>query len=766
MPSGPIIEKKRGISPVWILPLVAICVGGWLLYKNYKDAGIDITVHVKSAAELTAGKTPVVFKGTQVGLVKKIEISADLQGVDLNVEMDKATKPYLVEDVKFWIETAEIGAGKITGLETLIKGGYIGMQLGESKKPARSFVALSNMPPVPLSAPGLHFTLKSDALYSLQVGSGIYYRNITIGSVQSYTLQKDDSVLIDVFIQPEYALLVKKESHFWNASGITVSGGIANLKVHIPSLAAIVKGGIMMENPSAIEHNPPLVNGQVLPLYKDFETAQYGIPLSLDLPTGEGIIEGSTKVMYKGMVLGHVRQIALNNSDDHTVTASVLLDPRAKSILNSGTRFYLIKPEFSITGVSHLETLVNGAYLTFTPGKGEPQDHFIVQNGNLLSDFARTHSDGLVIHFKAADLGSIAIGSPILYKKVEVGEVTGFRLREKEDDVLISATIIKRYAHLVKKTSRFYNASGIDATASLADGFKIETGTLATLVAGGVSFYSPVKAGDAQAGTLFTLYEDFNAAANSDKVKIVVHCPESDGLKVGTKIRYHGIAIGEVAALRYEEKLTMVRLEAMLDPEVSTMLTVNTKFSLVRPEFSLSGAQDLKTLIEGPYLNMVPGEGTAKREFTVVPEYQAEEKDIKGLHVILEADDLYSLKTGDPIYYRRVKVGEIRDFQLAPTFEKVYLNGIIYEQFKLLICENTRFWNVSGIQLSGGIFSGLNLSIESLESLVTGGIALATPDEEEMGAFVKSGHHFKLYAEAEESWHKWQPKIERTAPKM
>jgi paraquat-inducible protein B len=143
----------------------------------------------------------------------------------------------------------------------------------------------------------------------------------------------------------------------------------------------------------------------------------------------------------------------------------------------------------------------------------------------------------------------------------------------------------------------------------------------------------------------------------------------------------------------------------------------------------------------------------AKREFTVVPEYQAAEKDIKGLHVILEADDLYSLKTWDPIYYRRVKVDEIRDFRLAPTFEKVYLNGIIYEQFKLFICEKTRFWNASGIQLSGGIFSGLSLSIASLESLVTGGIALATPGEE-MGAFVKSGHHFKLYAEAEESWYK------------
>ncbi len=763
MTTGPIVEKKRGISPVWILPLIAICVGGWLLYKNYKDAGFDIIIHADTATELTAGKTPVVFKGTQVGVVKRIEISPDLQGVVLTVEMDKATKPYLVEDVKFWIETAEVELGKITGLETLIKGGYIGMQLGESKKAAHSFVALPRMPPVPMSAPGLHFSLKSDALYSLQAGSGVYYRNIMIGSVQSYTLQQDESVLIAVFIEPEYAALVKKESRFWNASGITVAGGITNLKVHIPSLAAIVKGGVMMENPSAIENSPPLENGQVLPLYKDFETARYGIPLSLELATGEGIVEGATQVMYKGMALGHVRHIALNR-DEHTVTASILLDPRARSILNSGTRFYLIKPELSLRGVSHLDTLVTGAYLTFSPGEGEPQHHFVVESGEFLSEFAEIHADGLAISFRADDLGSISIGSPVLYKKITVGEVTGFRLREKGDDVLINAVVVKRYAHLVKKTSRFYSAGGIDVTASLARGLRIETGTVETLVAGGVAFYSPEKGEEAKSGTVFTLYEDFRAAVNSDKVKIVVHCQESEGLKVGSKIRYHGIVIGEVSSLRYEQKLTMVRLEAMVDPDVAPMLTVNTRFSLVRPKFSLSGDHDLKTLVEGPYLAMVPGRGAAKREFTVVPEYQAEEKEYKGLHVVLEADDLYSLKGGDPVYYRRVKVGEIRDFHLAPTFDKVYLDVIIFEQFKLLICENTRFWKASGIELSGGIFSGLNLSIESLEALLAGGIALATPDEEDMGAFVKSGHHFRLYGQAEAFWRKWRPKIRRTAP--
>jgi paraquat-inducible protein B len=415
--SRPTIEKKSGISPIWILPLVAICVGGWLLYKSYQDAGIDINIHLESAAGITAGKTAVLFKGTKVGLVKEINVSKDMQGVDLTVEMDKEAASHLLQDVKFWVEKVDVEAGRVTGLDTLLSGSYIGMQLGSSDTPARSFVALKHRPPVPLDAPGLHLTLHSDALYSIQVGSGIYYKNLMIGSVQSHTLMEDDTISIELFVKPQYASKVRKGSRFWNASGITVDGGITNLKVHIPSLAAIIRGGIMMDTPKGLEDSPPAVNGQVLTLYKDYGAAEYGIPLTLELFTGEGISEGSTTVMYRGMQLGHVQNITLNKNRQHTVTATVSLDPRAQNILNSGTRFYLVKPKFSVTGIENLETIVSGAYITFIPGEGKPQDHFIVRGEDPSSNYAREHLDGLTIQLTADSLGAVSIGSPVLYKK-------------------------------------------------------------------------------------------------------------------------------------------------------------------------------------------------------------------------------------------------------------------------------------------------------------------------------------------------------------
>ena len=756
--STPIVEKKKGISPVWILPIIAMCVGGWLLFKSYQDAGIDITLHVSSATGITAGKTPVIYKGVQVGLVKTLHVSPDLMGVNLTIETVKNAEPYLVEDIKFWVEKVDIEAGRITGLETLLSGSYIGMELGSSDKPARSFIALPQRPPIPESAAGLHLTLQSDALYSVQNGSGIYHKNIVIGSVQSHTLNHDGSVSIKVFIKPEYSQLVKEGSRFWNASGISVTGGITDLKVHIASLAAIIKGGIMMETPPELHDGPPAKNDQTFTLYEDFTAAEYGISMTLELFSGEGIDETTTKVMYRGMELGHVTKMVINPNKQHTVTATLSLDPRADIILNSGTEFYLVQPEFSLKGIKHLDTLIKGTYITFIPGQGKPQDHFIIRNKTLPSSYATENHDGLIIKLKSDDLGSLNIGSPILYKRFPVGRITDIVLREKQDDVILTGVILKQYAPLVKQSSSFYNSSGIEFTASLS-GVKIQTGSLETLVAGGVSFYTPNKSKPAKQGATYSLYKDFDAAKNRNQVKVIIHFNETVGLRKGIKVKYNDIAIGEVTYVRYEDKMTKVRVTARLDQEAKILLRTETNFWLVRPEFSLTGTQHLDTIISGPYIELSPGQGKATLEFDAVSDKTTVTKNLEGLRLVLEADDLFSLKVGSAVYYRRVKVGEVSSIKLSPAFSKVLVEVIIDYQYVPIIRENTVFWNASGIHVTGGIFSGISVNTESLEALMAGGIALATPDNAKMGKLVRHGHRYPLHAESKEEWLQWQPNL-------
>ncbi|MBL0717106.1 MAG: MCE family protein, partial [Desulfosarcina sp.] len=88
----PIIKKKQGISPIWILPFVALLIGGWLFYKSIHDAGINIIVHFEYAEGVTADKTSVMFKGIPIGIVREAKVDRDMEGVSLYIEMDNRTK--------------------------------------------------------------------------------------------------------------------------------------------------------------------------------------------------------------------------------------------------------------------------------------------------------------------------------------------------------------------------------------------------------------------------------------------------------------------------------------------------------------------------------------------------------------------------------------------------------------------------------------------------------------------------------------------------
>ena len=130
-----------------------------------------------------------------------------------------------------------------------------------------------------------------------------------------------------------------------------------------------------------------------------------------------------------------------------------------------------------------------------------------------------------------------------------------------------------------------------------------------------------------------------------------------------------------------------------------------------------------------------------------------------GLNIVLETEGMGSLKQGSPVYYRQVKVGQITGFALSPTAQQVWLNINIEEPYGKLIHTGTRFWNASGIKVSGGVLSGMTVRTESVESLIAGGIGLATPEGDEMGPAAYPGQHFTLNATIDESWLRWQPKI-------
>ena len=244
---------KRGwsLSIVWLIPLLALMVGGWLAGKAILERGPTISISFKNAEGLEAGKTKIKYKNVDVGVVKHIKLSDDHQQIVAIAEFAKGSDSYLVEDTRFWVVRPRIAGGHISGLGTLFSGSYIGLDIGKSTTSRDEFVGLDRPPIVESDVPGRHFILQSDDLGFLDVGSPLYHRQVSVGSVVAYDLNQDGkAVALKVFINAPYDRYVTTNTRFWNASGIDVAIDATGIKVNAESVTSIFIGGIAFETPS------------------------------------------------------------------------------------------------------------------------------------------------------------------------------------------------------------------------------------------------------------------------------------------------------------------------------------------------------------------------------------------------------------------------------------------------------------------------------------------------------------------------------------
>ena len=220
----PIIEKKRGISPVWILPLLALLIGGWLAYKAFTEKGPVITITFETAEGIEPLKTKIKYKDVEVGQITHVAFGEDLSHVILTAELDKGSEEYLTDKTRFWVVRARLTAGGVSGLGTLFSGVYIGIDPVTGGAPAKQFKGLEVPPIVTADDPGRHFLLQAETLGSLNIGAPVYFRKIQVGEVVAYDFNDtEEGVDIKIFVHEPHHALVYQNTKFWNASGFDVS---------------------------------------------------------------------------------------------------------------------------------------------------------------------------------------------------------------------------------------------------------------------------------------------------------------------------------------------------------------------------------------------------------------------------------------------------------------------------------------------------------------------------------------------------------------
>ncbi len=746
-------------SAIWILPLIALAIGAWLAWEAYSERGIYIEVVFESAEGIEIGKTSVLYKGMTIGVVRDLRLGDDerRQVVVAEIEMNKDVDGYLRSGTRFWLVRPSVTLAGITGLETLVSGNYIGISPADGED-TRRFVALTEEPPMSDSRIGLHLTLKADRLGSLNRGSPVFYRQIQVGQVKNFVLAEDDSTVeVQLYIQPEYAHLVRKHTRFWNASGVTVDAGLTGVKFRTESLASIVAGGIAFATPAHRKDSPATDPSIPFRLYEDFDAAQAGIKTLVALQDFDGLQAGRTTVIYKGMQVGLLKKLDID-SDLSGAQAELSIDPLFEDYLVDDTQFWVVKPSVSVAGISGLEALVRGNYISVRPGeKGGPAKRNFVARAKAPPLDIR--SPGLHLVLTADNLGSLDVGSPVLYRQVRVGSVQSYQFSRDQQRVVVGVHIEQPYADLVNSSSRFWNASGISLTGGLS-GIEVRSESLQSLLAGGIAFETP----DPQAAATrkvprFELHKDRDSAIRRG-TEVEIRLDRGDGLGAGTPIRYKGLEVGEVDSVTLSDDLGHVVLRARITAAESRIARAGTQFWVVRPELGLMRTANLDTLVSGPYLEVAPGKSGAAAQARFVGQEREPPKAGEGLALVLSAARLGSIKPGNAVTYREVKVGEVTGYELGQTADRVLIRVLIEPRYAALVHTGSRFWETSGFGVDFSLFKGASLRTDSLESLIEGGVAFATPDGERMGQRALPGQTFALFKEPQEEWFDWAPKIE------
>ena len=722
-----VVKKRKGISPIWILPIVALIIGGWLLYKSFRDAGINIVVHFPTAEGIKIDKTQVMYKGIPVGTVRDIVLHPEIDGVAVHIEMDRRTKLGLVEDTKFWIVEPEVSAGRIQGLSTLLTGNYIGVRRGISEVPCREFTGLTDPPPLPLDAPGLRIKLTSKTLGSIQRNTQIYYKNIVIGSVQSYKLDKEgDGIIIDAYIEPNYKHLIKTKTRFWNSSGIHFKGGLSGFKFRMESLASLMYGGISCYTPSYQFMSQQASNGHTYTLYEDFDEAEYGLKMTLQLTSAEGIEAGITKVMYRGFKAGVVTDITFDE-DKQVITAHINVDPRAEFILREGSRFWVVKPEFSVSRVRNLDTLIKGSYIAFIPGNGIYRDYFIAQAPPATKDLLPA---GKRFRILADNAKSLSIGAPVLYQKLKVGEIANFDLETSGKRVKGEILIYKKYTHLLKEKAVFWKTGGIRLDAGL-DGITVESGTIDTLVAGGISFTVPVSAAKSRQAmsksTVFKIYESYREAAKKSPalqasgLRVELKASEARSISLNAPVLYKQIEVGKVVGRRLADAGDDVVIDVFIAKKYAHLLKDSSVFynvSGITVNGGLSGIElktdSLKSIIAGgiSFMTPTPGKPATAGQQYILYANREEARNIDKKLISITFANSRGLKKGTEIRYHDIVIGRISKVDFNASMDAVICQALVDSRAVKLFTTDTLVWLISPeVSLAG---------INNLETVVTG----------------------------------------------
>ncbi len=315
------------MSGIWIIPLLAMVLGVYMVIHTWLTEGPEIEIAFKTASGLEQGKTKVKYRNVVMGLVEEVHLNESFDGVIAKVKLDRQALPLLRDDTRFWVVTARVGLQNVSGLDTLLSGAYIQLAPGTGKEGQRKFVALEQPPMTPTGAPGLRLQLVSDSSASVTAGDDVLYNGFKVGRVESMEFDPvERKARYVIFIDDPYQKLVDSATRFWDASGISLSASAEGLRLETGSIDTVLVGGVAFGRPPGVGRGDAVEHNTEFKLYASHEDIlknpyRYGIHFVVSFSQSiKGLLPGAP-VEYRGIPIGRVERIMVKESSEASIQA-------------------------------------------------------------------------------------------------------------------------------------------------------------------------------------------------------------------------------------------------------------------------------------------------------------------------------------------------------------------------------------------------------------------------------------------------------------
>lgn len=334
------VDQIKHWSPIWIVPIVTLLIGSWILFYQFSHQGPEVTLITENAEGLEAGKTTIKSLSVDVGIVESVVLTNDLHRVEIKARLNDGMEKLLYKDSAFWVVKPHIGLEGITGLGTLLSGAYIELQPGIKGAQPDYYQLLDAPPLAPLDAKGIRIILDSKKAGQLNAGDPVLFRGYCVGTVETSTFDTNKRTMTyQLFISAPYDHLVTTNVRFWKDSGIAVDMSASGMRVEMASLTTMFSGGVSFDVPEGTDLGQVAENKAEYHLFdnqRSIQSALYTNHLDFLLFFSDSIrgLQRGAPVEFRGIRLGTVAQVpyiipginqALNT--DYRVPVLIRIEP-------------------------------------------------------------------------------------------------------------------------------------------------------------------------------------------------------------------------------------------------------------------------------------------------------------------------------------------------------------------------------------------------------------------------------------------------------